>query len=55
MTGAIQASFQLRISDAQAEAEGYKSQLENLKAHEVQLRGHIKVMTIRALHSPFVS
>ncbi|KAG1870019.1 hypothetical protein F4604DRAFT_1583898 [Suillus subluteus] len=37
-------SFQLRISDAQAEAEGYKSQLENLKAHEVQLRGHIKTL-----------
>ncbi|KAG1881738.1 hypothetical protein C8R48DRAFT_13651 [Suillus tomentosus] len=39
-----EASFQLRISDAQAEAEGYKSQLENLKAHEVQLRGHIKTL-----------
>ncbi|KAG1864127.1 hypothetical protein DFJ58DRAFT_772787 [Suillus subalutaceus] len=37
-------SFQLRISDAQAEAEGYKSQLENLKAHEVQLRSHIKTL-----------
>lgn len=37
-------SFQFRISDAQAEAEGYKSQLENLKAHEVQLRGHIKTL-----------
>lgn len=37
-------SFQLRISDAQAEAEGYKNQLENLKAHEVQLRGHIKTL-----------
>lgn len=39
-----EASFQLRISDAQAEAEGYKSQLENLKAHEVQLRGHVKTL-----------
>lgn len=37
-------SFQVRISDAQAEAEGYKSQLENLKVHEVQLRGHIKTL-----------
>lgn len=37
-------SFQLRISDAQAEAQGYKSQLENLKTHEVQLRGHIKTL-----------
>lgn len=39
-----EASFQLRISDAQAEAEGYKSQLETLKAHEVQLRGHVKTL-----------
>lgn len=37
-------SFQLRISDTQAEAEGYKSQIESLKAHEVQLRGHIKTL-----------
>ncbi|KAG1757494.1 hypothetical protein EDB19DRAFT_1891247 [Suillus lakei] len=33
---------ELRISDAKAEAEGYKSQLESLKAHEAQLRSHIK-------------
>ncbi|KAG1755208.1 uncharacterized protein EDB91DRAFT_1326114 [Suillus paluster] len=37
-------SFQLRISDAKAETEGYRNQLESLKAHEAQLRGHIKTL-----------
>jgi hypothetical protein len=47
----VQTSFQIRIGDAKAEAESYKSQLDDVKAHEAQLRAYIKVMTIRVLHS----
>jgi hypothetical protein len=47
----VQTLFQIRISDAKAEAESYKSQLDDVKAHEAQLRVHIKVMTFRVLHS----
>jgi len=51
MKGVTQTSFQLRISDAKAEAEGYKSQLEDMKVQEAQLRGHIKVITVQAFYS----
>lgn len=47
MKRAVQTSFQLRISGAKSEAEGYRSQLEDMKAHEAQLRGHIKVITVQ--------
>jgi hypothetical protein len=51
MKRAVQTSFQLRISGAKVEAEGYRRQLEDVKAHEAQMRGHIKVITVQVLHS----
>lgn len=51
MKRVVQTSFQLRISGAKVEAEGYRRQLEDMKAHEAQLRGHIKVITVQVLRS----